>query len=157
MLSDLFKSIPFLLSLAGSVLAVTDISNVSYDGVGCTLQVPSSSTGFNAIFYRYPLNDYTDFNNDAWVLQSFHLHPWYTSTTGVTDPNFTFNSLQVTSASMYGMSSLNIESASFQLHGNFIGMYNYLSFIIYQVFSPVITFEQNTNFYFPSILFYYSS
>lgn len=161
MLIDSFKSIAFLLSLAGSVLAGTDISNVSYNGVGCTLQVPSSSAGFNAIFYSYQLNDYSQYSDDNWVLKSFHLNGWSASTTGITDPNFSFNSLQVTSAPLYGFSSLNIESTAFQLHGNFIGMYNYLSFIIYQVFITVITLERNTNFCFPFlilfILSYYSS
>jgi hypothetical protein len=123
MLSGLFKSIPFLLALAGSALADTDITNMSSDGIGCTATIASSSTGFNAWLYSYPLNDYSALSSNDWIENSFKTLLLNTYTTGVTDPNFTFDSLQVTSASLYGISSINLESIGLRLMGFFVGMY----------------------------------
>jgi hypothetical protein len=135
MLSDLLKSIPFLLSLAGLVLADRDVTNVSSDGLGCTATVASSSVGFNANFYNYALDNLIDFNNNDWIANSFTEYGLSKSTTGVTDPNFTFDALQVDAASLYGFQSINIEHTALQLTGYFIGMYNYLIFISFFFYS----------------------
>jgi hypothetical protein len=125
MLSDLFKSILFFLSvfLARSVLADTDITNVSYNGVGCTATIGTSSTGFNAWIYSYPANDFTDFSSNFWMENYFRTLVSETYTNGVTEPNFTFDSLQVTAASLYGIPNLNLQNSGLRLMGFFVGMY----------------------------------
>lgn len=108
MLSDFYKSIPFLLALAGSALAnpgETYITNVSSKGVGCTARVASSSIGFNAFFYSYPVNHLTYPN--TWMENNFQQYGLTKSTTGVTEPNFTFG-YEASTASLYGFQNINV-------------------------------------------------
>jgi hypothetical protein len=121
MLSDLFKSIPFILSVARLSLA-SDIIDKSLDGFGCTATFTSSSIGFNANFYSYSFTDLIHFTDNNWVANSITEYDLSTSATGVTDPNFTFAAASAFDASLYGLQNINLKDTALELTGYFIGM-----------------------------------
>jgi preprotein translocase subunit SecY len=124
MLSDLFKSISFILSVANLALAA-DITDISSDGLGCIATIASSSIGFNANFYSYSLTDSINFNDNNWIANSFTDYCLSASATGVTDPIFSFPAVSATDVSLYGLQSINLRDTALELTGYFIGMYIY--------------------------------
>jgi hypothetical protein len=122
MLSDLFKSMAFILPVAKLALAA-DVIDISSDGHGCTATIASSSIGFNANFYSYSLTNLSNFNDNNWIANSFTDYSLFASAPGVTDPNFTFPATSATNASLYGLDSLDLKYTLLELTGYFIGMY----------------------------------
>lgn len=117
-----FNSVlPIILALTTSVVGLGNVYGVSSDGVGCTFSPQSSYTGFNVRFYDYPLLGVEDLIND-FVAYQYTTRSIRTTTTGVTDPNFSLAAPALGfSNSIYGM-YLNTVNVLIDYRGYFKGM-----------------------------------
>lgn len=120
-----FSTIVAALSLTSSVHAARNKVSRSSNGVGCTAEIATSSAGFNARFYDYPLANLLKFNDDSWVANEYTTAAVIATATGVVDPNFSTDAVILNHATLtnYNLTDVNINSAALELKGYFVGMY----------------------------------
>lgn len=122
MIPKFLKYSTLFLLLSQYSLAYIDVFWQLTSGTGCTGSVSTYSTGFDATIYSFPELDITKFIDDTWVADSYRTEAIEHSTTGVTEPNFSYlyNFLSP-NVDIYGYNS-NILTLIVQLTGYFKGM-----------------------------------
>jgi sporulation protein YlmC with PRC-barrel domain len=127
----MFKNIATLISVALALVGGTHATQNVYDttavGTGAYIGVATYSKGFNARFFEYPEADLIRYFSNDYVAGNYALQAPFTSTTGVTEPNFSYG-WQPRHESIYDMLNINMYNVNVELKGYFVapesGLYN---------------------------------
>lgn len=125
--SNILKAVAVGLSLLSSADAATSgpyVFEQTLTAQDCTGQFPYTSSGFNAVFYGYPLSDPNPIAGTAFVWNSFSRYGSRTEIGGILTPTFSLPAESVTRASLYGVSPLNMDNVAIEYLGYYSGMYN---------------------------------
>ncbi|AWU77159.1 hypothetical protein CAS74_001085 [Pichia kudriavzevii] len=119
----MFKNIYTLATVAFALLGLTEakrnVVSSTANGSGAAIGVATYSTGFNARFFAYDGGDLIDFNCDDYVANSYALGKVRTSTSLVTEPNFSFG-FPVEGEHVYDMYNINMWNVLVELQGYFV-------------------------------------
>lgn len=131
-----FSTLVAALSLTSPVLAARNKVFQSSDGVGCTAQIASSSTGFNAKFYDYPQADLIRFNQDTFVANKYTTAAVIGTATGVVEPSIIQSGIpNHATLTNYNITDIDVYHTALELRGYFVRMYYItLSFFFPQSF-----------------------
>lgn len=119
MFSKLFLATTLLASLLKPTLAQRNVWSQTVEGVGASISLSEGAavtTGFSAIFYDYPWGNFIPFWSDDWVAGSYSTNDIRTTATGVTSPNFSFDS---DSVNIYDLYNIQIDNVLIELTGYF--------------------------------------
>lgn len=125
MLSKLVTITTLISTFISSSTADRNTSPDIIDGVGVSIQLTdgaSTTPGFFAKFYDYPLCDFIPLSNNDWIAGSYSTKDIRTTASAVTSPNFFLHSDDYNQA-LYGLNDVDMANVVLELKGYFARMY----------------------------------